>query len=291
VIRIANVQMARALRRVSVEQGHDPRHYCLLPFGGGGPLHACDLARLMGMRRILVPPHPGTLSALGLLLSYVVKDYAHTVMAPTEQAAPLLAARFAELERQAAEEMTAEGLTPAEVSFHASVDMRYQGQSYELAVPLADGRSGVQVFRCSGVRADQDRPLLILADPEHLNTRTPEHLNTLFHERHAARYGRASPGQPTEIVQMRLQAVGETRKPELSRRKAPAGAGAPNPLGAHPVWFEEWRETPLYRRGELLPGHRLEGPALLLQADTTTLVTPGWRGEVDSWGNLILTVG
>jgi N-methylhydantoinase A len=138
VIKIANVQMARALRRVSVERGHDPRGYCLLPFGGGGPLHACELAALMGIRRILVPPHPGTLSALGLLLSDVIKDYSCTVMAPTERAAAQLEAIFADLEQQAAADMAAEGLARGEFSLHRSVDMRYRGQSYELAVPLGE---------------------------------------------------------------------------------------------------------------------------------------------------------
>jgi N-methylhydantoinase A len=268
VIRVANAQMARALRRVSVQRGHDPRDYCLLPFGGGGPLHACELAALMGMRRILVPPHPGTLSALGLLLSDVVKDYAATVMLPARRArAEELEAVFARMERQAAADMTAEGVAPADVIARRSVDMRYRGQSYELAVPAPPAGPS---------------PLSLPA------------LEEAFHAAHAALYGHSSPGEPTEIVQARLQSVGRTRQPPLpyqpepSARRAPAPHSPPAGTRCRRVRLHEWIAMPVYRRPDLAPGDRLDGPALILQEDTTTLVAPGWRCAVDGWRNLVM---
>jgi N-methylhydantoinase A len=275
VVRIANVQMARALRRVSVERGHDPRDYSLVAFGGGGPLHACELAERVGIRRVLVPPHPGLLSALGLLLSDVVKDYSRTVMQPTDDAVVgELDQLFAALEEQALADMTAEGFDPAHVSLRHSLDMRYRGQSYELSVPV----SGVQAFGRSG-------PVL-----SRLNLSDPERLNATFHERHAAAYGRSSPGRPTEIVQARLRAVGAVSKPALPNRAEEPDRPSPAPVVTQRIGFEEWREVPVYRRVDWLPGHRLAGPALLLQEDTTTLVPPGWQGVVDGWDNLRLSL-
>jgi N-methylhydantoinase A len=283
VVRIANVQMARALRRVSVERGHDPRDYCLVAFGGGGPLHACELAERVGIRRVLVPPHPGLLSALGLLLSDVVKDYSRTVMQPTGDAVVgELRQLFAALEEQALADMTAEGLDPAHVSLHHSLDMRYRGQSYELSVPV----SGVQAFGHSGVRGRTKSASTV---PD-VNARTPERLNATFHERHAAAYGRGSPGRPTEIVQARLRAVGAVPKPALPSQVEEPDRPQPAPVVTQRIGFDEWREVPVYRRVDWLPGHSLAGPALVLQEDTTTLVPPGWRGTVDRWGNLRLSL-
>jgi N-methylhydantoinase A len=281
VIRVANVQMARALRRVSVERGHDPRVFCLLPFGGGGPLHACELADLVGIRRLLVPPHPGTLSALGLLLSDVTKDYSRTLMRPTVQIAQEeLEMVFQSLAQQAAADLAAEGVAPNEITLRFTADMRYRGQSYEVAVPV----SGVQGFRGSGVQDNRS-----LGGPERLNAPAPECLVEEFHDRHAALYGHGSPGQATEIVQARLQAIGRTAKPALPRLTREAAPSPARPIDTQRILFQEWREAPVFRRSDLLPGHCLEGPALVLQEDTTTLITPGWRSMVDDWGNLVLS--
>jgi N-methylhydantoinase A len=255
IIRIANAQMARALRRVSVERGHDPREYCLLPFGGGGPLHACELAELVGIRRILAPPHPGTLSALGLLLSDVVKVYSRAVMRPTAALAPAeLEALFTAMEREAADDMRAEEIAPADVLYERSLDMRYQGQSYELAVPVSSAQSWQEAF----------------------------------HRQHASTYGHSSPDQPTEIVQARLKAIGRLPKPVLESAKADVGR-PPRPIARRRVRFGDWVDLPVFERGRLRPGQRVEGPALVVQEDTTTLLAPAWNGLVDSWGNLLLS--
>ena len=217
------------------------------------------------MRRVLVPPHPGTLSALGLLLSDVVKDYSRTLMLPTRSvSAEKLGSIFSALEGQAAADMAAEGVDPASVTVRRSLDMRYRGQSYELTVP---------------------------ALPSPPAAASSHALEEGFHAEHAAIYGHSSPGQPTEIVQARLQAIGRMAKPALSRLPDPPDRPAPAPGDYRRVRLREWREIPIYRRCDLLPGHRLDGPALVLQEDTTTLVAPEWRGAVDGWGNLVMSYG
>lgn len=258
IVRVANVQMARALRRVSVERGHDPRGCCLVPFGGGGPLHACELAELAGIRRVLVPPCPGTLSALGLLLSDVIKDYSRTVVLPTQRlTAENLEAMFSEMDRQAAADMAAEGVTPADVLARRSLDMRYRGQSYELTIPAAP----------------------------------PEGLTAAFHAAHAALYGHSSPGQPTEVVQVRLQSVGRTAQPVPPVLSYQPRHASPVPIDRRRAQLGRWLDVPIYRRPDLLPGQRFNGPALVLQDDTTTLVAPDWRAAVDGAGNLRLSHG
>jgi N-methylhydantoinase A len=259
VLRVANVQMARALRRVSVERGHDPRRFCLVAFGGGGPLHACDLAVETGIPTVLIPRYPGALSALGMLLTEIRKEYSRTVMLPAAGSLAGLETVFSELEARAREELTQEGVRPEEILLERTVDARYQGQSYEL--PISAG--------------DLD-PASLAAD---------------FHRAHRERYGYASPEAAVEIVTARLRGLGAVPQPTLPH--APAGdAPAPQPLAHQPVYQDEgWVETPVYRREALLPGHRLTGPALIVQEDTTSWIPGGWEVSVDGWYNVIATLG
>jgi N-methylhydantoinase A len=253
IVRIVNVQMARAIRRVSVERGHDVRDYCLVAFGGGGPLHACALAEQTGMRTVLVPRYPGGLSALGLLLSDVEKEYSRTVMMsgePLASGSDRLAALFAEMEATAVAELAAETVPAARVTLTRWLDMRYRGQSYEITVPAADGPAA-------------------------------------FHEAHRAAYGHADPAAPTEIVHLRVRATGHVPHPALPRATL-ASAVPPSPITVARIQFEAPTEAPLYDRDLLTPGCTLTGPALIVQEDTTTLLPPAWKARVDAWANLIL---
>jgi N-methylhydantoinase A len=270
VIRVANAQMARAIRRVSVERGHDVREFCLVAFGGGGPLHACELAELVGIRTVLVPRYPGTLSALGLILSDIRKEYSHTVMTPTAAFVPSDAeAAFAAMEARAMADLTAEGVAPTEMRLSRWLDMRYRGQSYELTVPAGD-----------------------------LN---PDAFAAAFHEAHRTTYGHANADEPTEVVLLRVRAVGETegvqgderrttndQRPSMSMTDR-SSAGSPAPRSTQPIYFGEWIATPIVAREDLVPGHSVTGPALVTQEDSTTLVTPGWAGRVDGGLNIVLT--
>ncbi len=264
VVRVANATMERALRRVSVERGHDPREFVLIPFGGAGPLHGCDLADALQVRRILIPPYPGVLSALGLLMADVVHETSHAVLASAEALTGDPRPLQELLDRLVAQVRTVlaqEGIPDPRLE--ASLDMRYRGQSYELTVPVALPLTGPGLATA-------------LAD---------------FHPTHARRYGYAMPEEPVEIVTLRVRGTGPGARP----RFRPEPLGPPTPpaeacLATRPVWFHPHgpTETPGYRREALQPGNRIAGPAIVFQFDTTILVAPGWNAHVDAWRNLWL---
>lgn len=259
VVRIANVQMARAIRRVSVERGHDPRDFCLLAFGGGGPLHACDLAEETGIPHVLFPRYPGALSALGMLLTEIQKEYSRTVMRPVQGDLHDLAALFEELEARATADLTAEGVDAADLRLVRTLDTRYAGQSYELSVPSA--------------------PLDAAA------------IAAQFHAAHHRRYGYASEDAPVEVVNLRLRASGSVPQPALPYSNEQASTPA-EPFDHQPVFAAgAWRETPVYQRSDLLPGQELTGPALLVQEDTTSWIPPTWKTRIDQWYNVLATRG
>jgi N-methylhydantoinase A len=252
IVRVANAQMARALRRVTLERGRDPRDCCLVAFGGGGPLHACALAEQTGIGKVLVPRYPGALSALGLLLADVEREHSRTVMRGEEALnPPALADLFTPLEAAALAEMRAEGIPAGEVTLSRWLDMRYRGQSYEISV-LADD------------------------DPA-----------AAFHAAHRETYGYADPAAPVELVHLRLRARGHVPHPELPRAAARAVA-RPDPRDRQRVYFSGWTATPLFFREELPPGATFSGPALIAQEDATTLVPPGWTARVDEGFNLLI---
>jgi N-methylhydantoinase A len=259
ILRVANATMERALRRVSVERGHDPRDYTLVPFGGAGPLHAGALAEALGLRRVLVPPTPGVLSALGLLMADVVYDTARAVLdradALLTDPSPLSAAAEA-----AASDVRAALADHGSPELAFELDLRYAGQSYELAVPLAAPLSAGHVR--DSVEA--------------------------FHRRHRARYGHADPEQPVEVVALRVRGRIEAPPPSLPHEPdtdRPLGAAR---LGTRPVWFaaEGPTDTPAYDRTALHHGHAFGGPAVLHQYDTTIVVPPDWHARVDARQNV-----
>jgi N-methylhydantoinase A len=263
VIRVANATMERALRRVSVERGYDPREFTLVPFGGAGPLHACDLADALGIQRIFIPPHPGVLSALGLLLADIIHEVSHAVLADAAELTQdpgQLEALFERLAAQVTDVLQKEGVRTPVVD--ASLDMRYRGQSYELTVPLG---------------------LPVSAD--NLGTAVAN-----FHQTHARRYGYAMDGEPVEVVTLRVRGIGPGAQPTFEQEPV----GQPDPSAAYvgdkPVWFQATSstKTACYERERLAPGNRLDGPANIYQFDTTITVTPGWRARVDGWRNLWL---
>jgi N-methylhydantoinase A len=259
VLRVANATMERALRHISVERGHDPRDYVLVPFGGAGPLHAAALADALDVRRVLVPPTPGVLSALGLLMADVVYDTSRAVLeaaqALIDDPAPLRAAA-----RAGIEEVRAALQTHGPPQIELELDLRYAGQSYEL-------RSALETpIREAHVRQAVE----------------------VFHERHEQRYGHADPNEPVEIVALRIRGAVPAEPLDLE-----AGAGADTEvnaavLGTRPVWFDADApvEAVTYARERLAPGHTLDGPAIVHQYDSTVVVPPHWHARVDAWQNV-----
>jgi N-methylhydantoinase A len=268
VIRVANSNMERAIRTISVERGHDPRSFALVAFGGAGPLHACELAESLHIPRVFIPPHPGVLSALGMVLADVVKDYSQTVMLAAEEAEPSkLNSLFAPLYERAQADLRAEGLGDDEITFLPTLDMRYVGQSYELPV----GRSEWEVSELGNGCIQE------------------------FHQVHRRRFTYANEQEPVEIVNLRLKAVGRSAKPQFGHRATESLDPKAAQIGYKPVFFADSDSaaarpipTALYERDLLVPGNIVVGPAIIFQLDTTSVIPPAWAATVDEWGNLVV---
>ncbi len=253
VVRVVNTAMEKALRVISLERGYDPREFTLISFGGAGGLHACELARSLGLRRVLVPPNPGVLSALGMVMSDVVVDSSKTIMIPAESAdSKRIAESFLPLVTDNLAGMEAEGFAREEVEVERFLDMRYQGQSYEITVPFTDDF------------VDQ------------------------FHRHHHRLYGTMNPERPTEIVTLRVRVTGARPKPELPAACATGKDAAAAVIDRKPVFAKGWREAFVIERDLLEPGHKFRGPALVIEFSSTTYVPEDFKCEVDPMLNLIL---
>ena len=267
--RVVNANMERAIRAISLERGYDPRDFTLVPFGGAGPVHGCELAQELGIPRVLIPARPGILSALGVAIADVVKDYSRTVMlrgGDLERAR--LDEEFHGMEGLARAELEGEGLPAAQMTPRRFLDVRYVGQSFELTIDYPESRSA----RAPGGLARA------IADS--------------FYRAHLQRFGYADRGEPVEIVNLRLKLDLAVDKPDLP----PQPRQGPDPSAAQiasvaVVFRQGETATPLYRRELLAAGNRLAGPALVVQLDTTTVIPPGWQAEVDPYGNLLLELG
>jgi N-methylhydantoinase A len=274
--RVVNANMERAIRTISLERGYDPRRFTLVPFGGAGPVHGCELAEELGIPRVLVPSRPGILSALGVAIADIVKDYSRTVMlrgADMDRAR--LEEEFHGMEGLARQELTDEGLPVERMASRRFLDVRYVGQSFELTVDYPANRpstrSGDSLARAIGES---------------------------FYRAHLQRFGYADRREPVEIVNLRLKLDIQVDKPELvaeaGRSPDPdqdSGSGAARIGESEVVYRDGPMATPLYQRELLARGSQISGPALIIQMDTTTVVPPGWAGAVDTFGNLVLEPG
>jgi N-methylhydantoinase A len=251
VIDIVNNNMEQAVRLISAERGYDPRDFVLFCFGGAGALHAATLARGLGMRRVVVPQFPGALSALGLLLADVRKDYSRTLLIDAEHPEGKLKAALTDLHRLGLAELQTEGFKKRDVYSQDFVDLRYRGQSYELTVKLT--RDFVE----------------------------------RFHDAHEQRYGYANRGRDVELVNVRTTFFGRTMKPEF--KQVPKRRGRPAPVDAQVVWIDRKRiKAGIYDRASLGRGNVIPGPAIIGEYSSTTLVPPDFRCVVDAYLNLVL---
>jgi N-methylhydantoinase A len=248
IVRVADAEMTRALRVISIERGLDPRELTLVAFGGAGGLHAGALAEELRLPRILVPRAAGVLSALGLAISDVRRDHVRPFLGALDRADPAeVEAAFATLERQAAQQL---GDDPRR-GVTRSADARYQGQSFELTVGAEDlaGLAG------------------------------------RFHAEHQRRYGYRMDDEPVELVSLRLVATVPGAKPAL--RQAPASGEVPCGR-RRASFDGDWQEVDVVRREDLGAGGGVKGPAVVEFPESTLLVRPGWRGTVDQAGALVL---
>jgi N-methylhydantoinase A len=264
IVRIVNANMMRAIRAVSIERGHDPRAFTLLPFGGAGALHAVEIARELGIRHVLVPAAPGILCAQGVAAADIEESFVATCRVPLEGDLASVAAALAGLISAAQQWLARERQAGLQERLASALDMRYVGQNFELAIPVPHG----QGFP-SGAW-----------------------LKAAFLEAHQRKYGHHDPAADIEIINVRLSA-----------RKVRASASAPTfapsqsrpaatSSGTRPVWFSADRptETSFIDRAALTPGTALEGPLVITQFDATTLVPPGSRLSVAECGSLQIEV-
>src|SRR5947209_1215422 len=261
---IVVANMVRAIRAVSVERGHDPRNFALLPFGGAGPLHATDVAKSLGIRRSLVPFAPGILCAQGLIVSDLRETFVRTAVTPlTDARMADVATRIKELRAQANDWFDTEGIDKASRSIDIVLDARYVGQNFELAI----GLGGAEPLPSAGAIKQR-----------------------LFGE-HERAYGFHNPNDPIEIVNFRLIAVGKLRQP-TSRPGEARKTGKAEAASHRRVWFaaDTVQDTPVYDRVTLMPGDTVIGPAVIEQLDSTTLLFPGDRATVDPHLNLIVDI-
>ena len=264
IVEIANNAMVSALRRISVQRGHDPRDFVLVAFGGAGPVHANRLAAELDIPTVLVPMSPGTTSAMGLLVTDIKHDYSVTLIQRVDELdVTLVNRRYLEMEARGRQALLSESTTHAGIGFERHVDMRYVGQSYELSIPLGQGR----------VEDVLDK---MLAD---------------FHAEHERAYGFAAPEEPVEFVTLRLTAVGNIAKPRLRELPTDRGDVTAARRTVRQVYFAEsggFVDCPSYDRYRLPAGGVIDGPAIVEEMDSTTVVHPGFRAEVDQYGNLLI---
>lgn len=260
IIRVVNANMVRAIRLISVQKGYDLRDFTLAALGGACPLQAVELARELGIPRVLVPPYPGVASAWGMLSADVRHDYSVThLTALTPAARTEINDRFAALTVQGRSDLAREGFTEPEMRFTRLVDICYQGQSYALTLSIPGND-------------------LIEADIQIIIRR--------FHHLHQQSYGYCRENAPVQITALRLVATGALPQiPQIT----PAGGREVSNSGTRQVYLSgAHHAVPVYARRQISPGWRTEGPAIITQDDTTILLWPGYHAYCDRWGNIII---
>ena len=261
VLSIANTNMERALRLISVERGFDPREFALLPFGGAGGLHAVDLAKALRIPKVIVPARAGVLSAIGVLAADVVKSQSLTVMlectagSAERQVQSKLKVHFKELERIASAALKREGFPSTEQTHERSLAVRYKGQSFELEIKETNG----------GISA-------------------------AFHRAHVERYGYAQESNAIEIVSVRLRSTGMVEKMKMRRVTEKKSQRAKTEKYVISYFDGKKLRVSVHQRDDLQPGVRLTGPCIVTEYSSTTLVPPGADAAVDDFGNVIIHV-
>ena len=251
IVRVANANMERAIRVVSVERGHDPRAFSLVAFGGAGGMHACEIARALDIPTVVVPRHAGVLSALGMLAADVTRDYSASVLSPAADITlRQLTERLAPLVRRGRRELAGEGFGARQIRITEQIDVRYIGQSYEITLPF-----------------------------------TPAFARE-FHRRHGTLYGYSNPDRAIEVVAVRVQAAAVMPKLRLPFSKPRTAAARPHTIRT--ARFDgASRKTAYFRWPDLQPGAGARGPAVIAGPEATAVVPPGWRFTVDGFGNVI----
>ena len=266
IVEIANAAMVNALRLVSVQRGFDPRDFILVAFGGAGPVHANKLAAETSIPKTLIPMSPGIFSAVGLLVTNLQQEDATTMIERTNALdLEVINGLFERMEQKGMAAIAREGVDQDRVDCVRRVDMRYVGQSYELAIPVPGGS---------------------LAEAQ--IAQVVAH----FHAEHDRAYGFSAPEEPAEFVNLRVTTTGRITKPQRRKLEAHTGDVDAASKGNRSVYFPEsggFVETPIFDRYRLGAQATIAGPAIVEEIDSTTVIHPGYSADVDEVGNLILT--
>ncbi len=260
ILRVANANMSDAVRLISISRGYDPRDFALVAFGGAGALHGVDVARELAIPVVIVPPNPGVTSALGCLLVDMQHDFSQSCMVAADEADPAaLEAQFAGLEKEALARLNHEGVAEKDIVLQRSIDMMYRGQWRSLAVQAP-------------------RPIASVPD-----------LVDKFHTEHKREYNFRRDDAPVSLFRLNLKAIGMVPKAEFVARE-PTG-NEPGAVATRSVWFDgKAFDTPVYARDDLPCGFGFSGPAIVEQVDSTVVVPPGARAEVDKYLNILIRV-
>ena len=264
VVNVVNSNMARAIRVITVEKGHNPTDFALVAYGGAGPLHAVQMAQEMGIRKVLIPPAPGVLCALGLLTADIKKSYVRTALTPYDKATPeMLNTVLGSLMEQGNAWLDAEKVPQERRSFRNVAEMRYVGQNYELQVEIISGTI---------TQADLDK------------------MKEDFFKAHEMNYGYYNPKAPVQFVNFRSEAIGEVQKPHLAELTDIMDDLEKAVIDRRDVYFEETGLTrcPVYDRAKFGRRARVDGPCIVEQMDSTTVIPPNTWFEVDIHGNLVV---
>ena len=264
IISVVNSNMIRAIRNVSVERGYDPREFTLMAFGGAGPLHACEIARDIGIRSVLIPPSPGTLCSLGLLMADTRFDNMRSkIMTAKRENAVAVREIFRELIADGSTMLDKEGIAPDARTFLCTVDCRYCRQNYEISVSVDPAMDESEI----------------------------DQLVRRFHEEHERQYGYRNAGTDIQMVNYRVSSIGTITKPELSSVPMDENAPLPEPVEVRNVRFDGQSAagpTKVYKRSDLIPGNIVEGPAIIEQMDSTSVIPAGWSAQLDGSLNIFV---
>lgn len=262
ILAVADAHMERAIRLISIERGHDPRQFALLGFGGAGPLHSEALAKRLNIPTVIIPNSAGVLSAFGLLTADLVHTFVQTVLQKQDAVEwHQVNSIYQNFKAEAQQRLASDGIEPGNMVFQPSMDMRYQGQSFEINVEVAD---------------------------QPLNENDFAGIAKIFHEAHQMLYGYADEGEPLEVVNLRLKAVGPMDKPNFPEQRTEQAES--NLISRRQVFFEEtgWVDCPCYERESILHPMTFSGPAILEGKESTVVIYPNRVVKADPYGHLIV---
>lgn len=266
IISVVNSNMIRAIRVVSVEKGYDTREFTLMAFGGAGPLHACEIATGLGIKKVLLPPSPGTLCSLGLLMADTRFDFSTSkIMVANKENIDELNEIFDSLREKGNHMLDTEGIDKEDRVFEYIIDCRYERQNYEISIEFSSHKLDLNVL---------------------------EEIKEKFHSEHLKLYGYCNENKSIQMVNYRVGAVGIIVKPDLKPLPYEDDPRTITPIEVRKVRFEgesEYVETNIYNRNDLFVGSKVIGPAIIEQMDSTCIIPPKWTADVDPFLNLIVS--